>query len=220
MAKTGLLIKQEDVLQIGKGRVEMGKKSIRIYVALLVVFALIEVGTIISFASQVILSYSKEIQANTNWCWVASARNAVKYSYTPTKTQPEAVMKIKGSLVNETGSLWETASAAKYFSNNTMTYIATARGLTVGVLSYGTLTGKVDAGLVTVLSAGYYNSNGDRIGGHSVSMHGYYTYGSYANLIWYYDPWPSDNSDHECAYSSFLSGGYNGRKYDGTVYAN
>ncbi|MCR4926779.1 MAG: hypothetical protein K5927_02275 [Lachnospiraceae bacterium] len=201
----------------------MKKNNYKKWELLLISSIIMVAMSVTIFATQVILYYSKEAQANTNWCWVASARNAVKYSHNPIKTQPEGVIYIKGSCVNEAGSLLETKNVADYFSQGEIYYANTARGTTTGVKSFTFLTDKIDNDRVTVLSAGYYEG-GERKGGHSVSMHGYYSYGSYASMIWYFDPWvdAANNytpTEHECSYNSFLSGTYNGRIYDGTVYA-
>ncbi len=184
-------------------------------ISLIVILLGLECFSIKAIADQVILSYSKETQSLSNWCWVASAKNAVKYSYNTTKLQSDAVYYVYGNIFNYTANLQKTALAANYFSDNTMNYYYTQRGTDVGVKPYEYLKGKINIGRVIILSAGYY-VNGERDGGHDVTMHGYFSYGSYASMIWYFDP--DDGIDYECAYSSFKSGSFNGRMYDGTVY--
>ncbi|MCR5742732.1 MAG: hypothetical protein K6F92_03260 [Lachnospiraceae bacterium] len=193
------------------------KKYIFGWIFLFVVFFVIGAELLCAFAGQVILYYNKETQQRTEWCWVASAKNAVKYTFDTTRTQSQAVDHIKGSIINEGGTLDEIRTAANWLSEGRMNYEQIGLGTVSGVKTYGYLTDKIDNGRVTVLVGGYY-TDGVRNGGHAVTMHGYYSYGSYASMIWYYDPLPEDNLDHECAYSSFKNGSYNGRLYDGTVY--
>ncbi len=50
-------------------------------------------------------------QEQSKWCWVAAAKMAGDFVYTPTYTQSEIVEYIKGSVVNETGSISETAES-------------------------------------------------------------------------------------------------------------
>lgn len=70
----------------------MKKNNYKKWELLLISSIIMVAMSVTIFATQVILYYSKEAQANTNWCWVASARNAVKYSHNPIKTQPEGVI--------------------------------------------------------------------------------------------------------------------------------
>ncbi len=184
---------------------------------LLAFFVILGASSATVMASQVILNYTKEMQQMTKWCWVASAKNSAKYTINTSITQSEAVDHIKGSIGNYGGTLTDIELAAEYISMYLMSYQNCGISTTSGVKSFSYLTDKVDQGLVTILVAGKY-VNGVRESGHAVTMHGYFSYGSYASMIWYYDPWPDDNTDYECTYSSFVNGSFNGRMYDGTVF--
>ena len=199
-------------------RKERMKKRIVIWLCVVVVSCVFVLNSVVSLASQVILSYSKEQQAMTNWCWVASARNAVKYSQYTQWTQPEAVIHVKGACVNQGGSKSETKQAAEYFSYGNISYSYS------GAKTYSFLTGKIDNDRVNILGVSFYNSDGEETGGHMVTMHGYFSYGSYASMIWYYDPYPvpdhnSQSFEHECSFSQFQSGYCRGGLYNATVYA-
>ena len=69
------------------------------------------------------LNYPNVAQQQTQWCWAACSLMSGKYVYpSSTKTQSQIVQYIKGSVVNQPGSLTETASAARFVTNNTRTY--------------------------------------------------------------------------------------------------
>lgn len=62
-------------------------------------------------------------QLMTNWCWAASAEATGRYAcQTSTKTQVDAVNYIYGASVNYSADVSQTAQAASYIANNTVTY--------------------------------------------------------------------------------------------------
>ena len=62
--------------------------------------------------------YDMVPQEKSNWCWAASAENAVRWEMKISRTQKDAVRKIKGTIFNqypnEGGSLEEIVKAAEY----------------------------------------------------------------------------------------------------------
>lgn len=173
--------------------------------------------TLISFTTTVHAAFtnlycSTVKQAKPNWCWAASAENAILWEANPTKSQWAAVRYIKGTSTvpypNVPGTLSDSVKAAEYISDwkedyTSKSYAASFTFLFNEVYSY---SNKV------LLSAGYYNSSGTRTGGHMVTLYGV---NNSNNEIRYNDVW--DDTTHITTYSKFCNGSYNGRKYDGTV---
>lgn len=60
------------------------------------------------------LNVSRFRQERSLWCWAAAARMAADYLYSPIPTQSEIVEYIKGSVVNDTGSIAETARSMEF----------------------------------------------------------------------------------------------------------
>ena len=184
------------------------KRSKKILIPTFTVLTIISLSTTVN-AAWVRLNGSSVSQAKSNWCWAASAENAIRWEMTPTRTQWDAVGHIKGySFPDVTGSLADTEKAAEYISNGTKdyTYVNEIRDF------YWLRRELVTYSNYILLSAGYYD--GDiRVGGHMVCMTGaeYDT-----QWIQYLDP--ADNTRYECSYQSFWNGYFNGRKYDRTVY--
>ncbi len=69
---------------------------------------------------------------------------------------------------------------------------------------------------MTIASAGYYNDNNIRNGGHAVVITGYYISANNEQSLVYSDPW--DLTSHTCTYTEFCNGTYNSRRYDGTCH--
>ena len=160
------------------------------------------------------LSISIVTQAKTEWCWAASAEMAGKYAYSSsTRDQWDVVNHVHGTIFdsypNKSGSIANSASGSKHMTHNTKTfsYIASAYTISQIRTSINTNSKPLQAG------AGYYNSNGNRNGGHMVVISGVTSTGE---TITYLDPW--DGTKHTCTLTAFGDASYNGRKYDQTVY--
>lgn len=62
-----------------------------------------------------------QIQERPLWCWAAAARNMAVAKFTSvnvTKSQDDIVKKIKGSVVNEDATIYETSKAVNYCSKS------------------------------------------------------------------------------------------------------
>jgi len=151
-------------------------------------------------------------QEQSLWCWVASARNSVRFEKTILRSQKSAVKKIKGSVIDRDGTITEIEQAAEYISYGTEDYDAIEKNL-----SFSNLKSQVKRGNVTIACAGYYDSNNKRNGGHAVAITGYLE-NAQNNYINYFDP--LDGVSYMCSYAEFCDGSFNKRKYDFTVYNN
>lgn len=153
-----------------------------------------------------------QTQEKTNWCWVACARNSVRFERSVLRSQTAAVKKVKGANVNEGGTIAEIEKAAEYISYSNEDYDAISKKL-----SFVNLKSQVKRNNITIACAGYYDSNNVRNGGHAVVIIGYVV-NSNGNYVQYFDPW--DGIPYICSYTQFCNGSYNNRKYDFTVYNN
>lgn len=198
----------------------MKEKILKIAIGLFAfIFAISMTSVITEAESARSFSYTQKKQAKTNWCWAASAENSVRWEMNITRDQYDAVKKIKGTPIfdpypNVGGTLADMKNAAEYISKNTESYCKTALSPYSGVKSFLFLRDEVKEGDVTILVAGYYDSKGNRNGGHAVTCTGYSTVGN-MDKIYIYDPW--DGSTSVIQYG-FFSNGFGSRRYDGTVW--
>ena len=151
-------------------------------------------------------------QEQSLWCWVASARNSVRFERTILRSQKSAVKKIKDEVVNDSGTLTEIVRAAEYISYGTEDYVAIRKEM-----SFADLKNQVKRGNVTIACCGYYDSNGNRTGGHVVVITGYLE-NAQNNYIYYFDP--LDGVSYTCSYTEFCNGSFNGMEYKETAYNN
>lgn len=162
-------------------------------------------------------------QAKDQWCWAASAEMAGSYLYPYIQRNQCAVVRFlcgtsSNPYPNKPAPIWRSADALRYTTDGhyTVDYVTSS-------WSFGALTASVDANQPVMASAGYYNSAGQRQGGHMVVICGYVydpnpPYGSIIQNILYNDPWINNNIRVQCSYAGFCDGSVNGRRYDGTVY--
>ena len=134
-------------------------------------------------------------QEKSNWCWAACARMVGKY-YVPssTKTQTQIVVEVKGSALNEAGTLGEIAQATSYVTNY---------GLT-GDISFSTMSFNV--------VKSYINGN-DPIqalvrGGGSGHYYVIYGYNVSSGTNYLYLINPGDGHGKYVSYSDFKAGNW------------
>lgn len=198
----------------------MKGKILKLAIGLFVfIFAISMTSVITEAESAKFFSYTQKKQAKDRWCWAASAENSVRWEMSITRDQYDAVKKIKGTPIiepypNVGGTLADIKNAAEYISENTESYSKTALSQYRGVKSFLFLRDEVKNGDVTILVAGYYDSEGNRYGGHAVTCTGYSTSGDISQ-IYIYDP--LDGSTSLVKYGYF-SNGFGSRNYDGTVW--
>ncbi len=140
------------------------------------------------------VSYDKQEQWNTNWCWVACARASGGHE-NPGTVPPEQqtlVRFVKSEILNEPGTLSETAYAARYASSETATY-------NYGAYQYPSefFIGQLVYNNVAIAGWTYYiwkynTSTGeyfwDPDSGHMVTISGFELDSDGNKFIIYYDP--------------------------------
>lgn len=165
-----------------------------------------------------VVSITFVAQIKSKWCWAACAEMNGKNAYPASnRTQSDVVHYLKGSIFdpypNSGGNLDDSANGSSYvtFFNNPF-YIS-------GAWSFSQISNSIQSDKVITAAAGFYDSSGNRNGGHCVVIFGYShtEVGSYvSDQIKYRDP--ATNATYECNYSDFCDGSFNSRIYDGTVY--
>jgi len=157
-------------------------------------------------------------QSKSNWCWAACAEMIGKY-YKPSwnfRNQSSIVKYVKGSTINQSGSLYESAKGTKYCAYNKKSFSYIGVSQYTGIWTWDRIRTEVDNGNPLQACAGYYN-NGQRNGGHIVVIYGWLLNNSNDTYyIRYIDPW--DGTQKLCLYSQFVNGSFNQRQYDGTVF--
>ncbi len=174
-------------------------------------------GTMPTYASgnSIFLSSNYVGQDKTNWCWAASAENAIRWEANPYRNQWNAVYYIFGQYgsdpyPNTTATIDATADAANYISNGMHSYVGV-----YSTMSASFLYSQLYSSHPVICSGGTYNSSGVRTGGHQVLVCGWYD-GSYQTVLTYYNP--ALRQYRTCSYSEFCDGSFNGRVYDRTCY--
>lgn len=82
-----------------------------------------------AYAAYAELSVPRYQQEKSSWCWAAAARMAADYVYGGTiPSQTQIVTYIKGSAVNEAGSISETAASIEYATGGTKSASYTSAG--------------------------------------------------------------------------------------------
>lgn len=155
-------------------------------------------------------NYKKFPQERSNWCWAASAQCSGYYLNPVPLTQTGAVLSVKGRVVNEGGTIFETAEAANYFTMNKYNYVGYSR-----TFPFALFTSQMIRKHIPITSGGYYTGS-TRTGGHDTPIHMVYVANDKSKLIGYYDPW--DNKSYQCYYDAFCDGSYNNRRYEAVCF--
>ena len=130
---------------------------------------------------------------------------AAKTGGTSTKTQAQIVEHVKGSVVDKTATSDEIKQAANFASGTTDYYV------TYSVLTEQQLLTELNAGKPVMILRGWYNSQGERTGGHYIVIYGYQFLGS-SLVFQIQDPSPKYvGSSHNWTYSYIVSGTDSGR---------
>ena len=175
-------------------------------VSLLMIGILVACFSMTAFASFEELNVPKYTQEKSMWCWAAAAQMAGKYKYsTSDATQTDIVTYVKGSAVNNEGSIFETANATEYVTNNTY-------GLSTAWISkwgWDKVKTSIDNGYPVIALVDGGGS------GHYYVIRGY---DASTNKIALNDPW--DGERKTCSWDDFNDGswGDESRPYKYTVY--
>ena len=132
-------------------------------------------------------------QNKDNWCWAASSLMAARTYVNTGVTQTDIVKHVKGSAINEGGTVWERLEAVYYATGGAVEFDW------VPPLSEAAMVASIDAGDPVMLCRGWYPEGypGYRYGGHSTVLYGYRVMddGSYMFLV--RDPWPPNRGASE-----------------------
>lgn len=189
------------------------KLSVLTSAAVMYVYA---INSVVASASEIykINSFTGYPQERTQWCWVASAETSAKHLVNNARTQSNTVTFVKGSPVNEGGTVAETAAAANYFSLNRYNYVGVNHAYSIAMLK-----GQIMNNRMPIVCAGRYNDSGIRTGGHATVVYMVTYSDDGRNGIGYYDPWDGGRN-YICPFNDFCNGTYNDRIYESTAYTN
>lgn len=189
-------------------------KVAKVVISIILLFSVLVTTVYASddYGSLLLVPKGFQTQEKSAWCWVACARNSVRFERLILRSQKSAVKKIKGSDIDDGGSILEIEEAAEYISYGNENYTGVKEKF-----SFDNLRKQLDRENITITCMGDYDRNDFRWGGHAVVIIGYIV-GTNGRYIYYVDP--ADDSSHICSYESFCDGSYNNLKYDYTCYNN
>ena len=194
----------------------MGKNFLSVFLAVFI-FSLSLCLNVNAASQYTGVSITTVIQAKSNWCWAACAQMGAKNAYSSsTRDRYDIVHYIFDNesvyYPNYGASIYRQSIGAKYATNNK------SFGYTYSAWSFSKLKDSLAKGYAIQTAGGYYSGT-KRTGGHMVIVCGVQFINNSSGLSYYVDyKDPIDGSNHHCTYEQFCNGGYNGRKYDQTVY--
>ena len=181
-------------------------KKIKRYIAVLLAMTVIPCNN--AFGAYRELDVPIYQQEKSNWCWVASGKMAGNFLCPHVSvSQSQLVFNIKGSDVNETGSIWEAARAMEMSTHPTKT----ASVMSTGYFSWIDTKTSIYNGypLLARVADSLLSSNG-----HFYVIKAYDPTTGYIKVI---DP--LHGQELECGWGAFLSGNWiETRPYQNTVY--
>jgi hypothetical protein len=132
-----------------------------------------------------------QVQEKTLWCWAATSSMAGKYLGATNATQTNIVTFVKGSAVNDTGTVYDMKSGLGNYNVKSTALLTT--------ISFGDVIYNVEKNM-NMISVISWSSGG----GHALLIRGYYQdTGNSTQNVYYIDP--ADGSYNSRSYSSFSS---------------
>ncbi|MBQ3546531.1 MAG: hypothetical protein IJA34_16330 [Lachnospiraceae bacterium] len=147
-----------------------------------------------------------EKQQKDRWCWVTVARGLARNDALVELTQSDGVAYVKGSVVNESGSIEDVQAAAHYFTDFKYSYYESG-----GILSLDTIVELIDRERV-IAAACYKPSIWGGNTGHMFLIVGYNTNEDFSEVV-YSDPY--DGEIYNKDYDEFCVGEY---IYENSIY--
>jgi len=130
-----------------------------------------------------------QVQEKSLWCWAATASMAAKYLGASSATQTNIVTFVKGSAVNDTGTVYDIKNGMAHY-----TVYSTAL---LSSLSFGDIIYNIDRNMNMVAVVTWTSG-----GGHAYLIRGYYQdTGAGTSNVYYIDP--ADGSYNIKSYSTF-----------------
>lgn len=164
-----------------------------------------------TFEQEVILNTPLLGQQRDQWCWAASALMAARTHATSTRTQTQLVTHVKGSDINEGGSVEEARDAANFASGTNSYYV------TEGILTESEILVEINSRRPVYLSRGWYDSDGNRDNGHATVVYGYRLTDSGAINFLVRDPWPVNEGRNQTWTYDFIINGSDTGRLDSTI---
>jgi len=171
------------------------KKAQRIIAAIVMALILTQ-SSALTLQAQRTLNVPMLRQLDTNWCWAASALMTGRFLHPfPTRTQQQIVAHIHGDVVNEPANVFQTTTATRFATHNTMGF----QGLTRSV-SFAQVRNHINVSLP--VQALVHRSGAI---GHFYVINGFNEPASGAH-IFVIDPW--DARGHYVSFNNFLNGNW------------
>lgn len=164
----------------------------KFFMLFLSLFALVSlfVSTASAYVGYRLLNIAAVQQEQSNWCWAASTEMVADY-FGANATQTDIVRYVKGSVVNETGTVYDIQKGLSHYNISSTPVLSS--------LSFQTIVNQINNGQPQVAIIRWASG-----GGHAYVIRGYYEDTSASKQdVYYIDPW--DASYNLMAYSSFVS---------------
>ncbi|GMQ58383.1 hypothetical protein AN1V17_27780 [Vallitalea sediminicola] len=189
----------------------MNKSKKNISISLVWILAVIMVGTITIYASYTTLDVTLINQAKSNWCWAACLEMSAKALVDTELDQWDIVKEVKGtssnSYPNKPGGSSDYKDGMEYITDDMYTASRVFETWTLDEID-----DEIDSNSTPIImSWGYYNSSGDRTGGHANVI---YAVDSSTEYLKIKDP-GGDGSTITIKYDDLFSS--SSKKYDATV---
>jgi len=142
-------------------------------------------------------------QNRDQWCWAAASLMAAKTYRRTIVTQTDVVRHVKGTVINEGGTLEERLEAVKYATKGSVEFKA------VAPLTEAQMVASINAGNPVMLCRGWYPDGypGMRYGGHSTVLYGYQLMDDGTYLFLVRDPWPVNRGTNDLLTYSYIRKG-------------
>lgn len=146
------------------------------------------------------ITMTRYSQNKSKWCWAACALMLARSQGADYMTQTDIVTYVKGSDVNEMGTIIETEQAVRYVADNSFSTIkGTSTDGDSVVITSTALKNKIDAEYPVIMGVKYASNTST--GGHMVVAYGYYNSNNKLYIM-YHDP--ANDIDGNDAYSGTI----------------
>lgn len=183
------------------------KKRFAMIMVITMVMSIFVVNETKAYAAQSFTPCPLRGQQYSNWCWAASTQMLLE-TKGYNRTQSDICTYIHGLAVNKGGNIYNVASAARWGSNNSLTF--DARTVPLPFSGAGSVVSSINNGWSVAAGC----SNG-RIN-HMMVITGYDTNN---NCVWLQDPqgnvnsFPAPGKETWCTYNALVTGNYSGTQF-------
>lgn len=149
------------------------------------------------------ITMERHSQNKSKWCWAACALMLARSQGADFMTQSDIVTYVKGSAVNEMGTVVETEQAVRYIANNSFSTIKGTDHDTPDddiVITNSAIKNKINAGYPIIFGVQLVSNNTN--GGHMVLGYDYFNIAG-GLFVDYHDPSDTDNGNDTSGYFSY-----------------